>query len=197
MRKLIVAFAVAFSTAHWVAAAPIVISVRGDTTISVGGFGTVDVGISGLDNFRSPSLGAFDLNVEFDPLLFSLSAVAFGDPAQGDQLDLFGLGAVTDVVQGVGQINIFELSLDSSADLDNLQADSFVLFSLTFKALALGTSNLGISVNSLSDASGFVPLDAVISPGELHAVPEPATLWLLGAGLLATLNVRRQRSNVR
>ncbi len=159
------------------------------------GFPTdVAVVISGLGNGAAPSLSAFDLDVDFDSNVLSFLGVTFGDPVLGDQLDLFALGSLAGTTSGLGVVNLFELSLDSPADLDALQAGSFTLATLTFDTLAAGFSPLGISVNALGDANGN-PLTATIAGGSVTAagagaVPEPASLLLVFAGLMVVAWLR-------
>lgn len=109
----------------------------------------VDLVISGLGAGTAPSLAAFDVDVTFDPAVLSFVSAAFGV-----QLDILGLGSIQAATPGVGTVNLFELSLDSPEDLNNLQDSSFVLASLTFGALSPGTSPLILHVNALGDAFG-------------------------------------------
>lgn len=89
---------------------------------------------------------------------------------------------------------LFELSLDSTTDLSNLQAGGFVLATLTYDLLARGTSMLNITSSLLSDAFGE-PLEADVSGGTVNAqsVPEPSTIYLLGSGLIGITGCRRKK----
>lgn len=155
-------------------------------TVNVGSSTSVDLVISGLGDGAAPSLGTFDLDVGFDSSVLSFSGATFGD-----QLDLFGLGSFQDVIAGVGTVNLFELSFDFVDDLDAFQQQSFVLATLSFDALAGGSSALSISVNALGDSNGD-SLEAELVAGNINvqrvsAVPEPASLPLIGIGILSMI----------
>jgi hypothetical protein len=140
------------------------------------------------------TLGTFDLDISFDPTILSFSNVTFGDPILGDQLDFgSGFGSIyADIDFGGGLVNLFGLSTDLPTVLDANQAGSFILATLTFDTLALGTSPLGLSVNALGDEWGD-PLSADLVSGSINVVPEPATLLLLGSGLAGTGFLGRKR----
>jgi hypothetical protein len=153
---------------------------------SLGTSFTVAITISGLNDFTAPSLGVFDVDVNFDPSILSFGSVSYGDPILGDQLDLFGLGSLTATTLGTGFVNLFELSLDSIDDLNGSQAGDFTLATLGFDALAVGVSPLRFTVNALGDAEGNT-LSADAGTGVANVVqpvPEPA-LFLLTACALA------------
>ena len=156
----------------------------------------VNVVISGLGDGEAPSLGGFDLDIGFDQTILAFDSVTFGDPVLGDQLDLFILGSDTATTPGVGTVNLYELSFDSVADLNYDQAAIFTLATLTFRTLALGTSSLDISFYELSDAYGDL-LMADLESGSINvnAIPEPATLFLLGTGLAGIGFLRKKRMN--
>jgi len=149
----------------------------------VGSTVDVDLTISGLGDFEPDSLGAFDVGVLFDPGILGFTSVSFGDPVLGDQLDLFSLGSFTLVDDSVpGVVNVLEISFDLPTDLDTLQPGSFTLATLSFDALAIGSSSVTPVVNVLADSWGS-RLTAEASSGFVGVVPEPGswTLFLVGA----------------
>lgn len=150
-----------------------------NTAAQVGDSFSVDLLISGLDAGVAPSLASFDLDLGFDAALLAFQSASFGTG-----LDVLGLGSVSGTTLSAGALNLFEISLDSATDLNDLQGDSFVLASVTFQALAAGLSNLSLNVNALADADANA-LVASVQDGAvtLAAVPEPATLGLLLPGL--------------
>jgi hypothetical protein len=166
-------------------------------TLGLGSLIEVDLRVSDLGNFVPPSLSTFDLDVLFDPAILSFNSVSYGDPVLGGQLDIFGLGSLTLTTPSIGSVNLFELSFDSAADLNNLQVGAFVLATLSFDTLAIGVSPLSVLVNVLGDADA-APLNASASGGSVtvnpSVIPEPASLLLVGAGLLAVIRRRRLRS---
>lgn len=150
--------------------------------------------ISGLGD--TTSISTFDIVVGFDPARLAFREARFGDPAVGDQLDLLGLGSITDRSIGSGSIRLFELSLDSVIDLDSQQADSFVLASIAFDAIATGASPITLTIDALGDSNGIaVPAD--LAPGAIEVtgapVAEPGTGWLLVWSLPTILTMHRRR----
>ncbi|MEX2207654.1 MAG: cohesin domain-containing protein [Myxococcota bacterium] len=146
------------------------------SSVSVGSPVSVSLVASDLTDAAAPSLGTFDLNVVFDSALLGLTGVSFGDPVLGDQLDLFGAGSISGSDGSVpGVLNVFQISFDAAEDLDDLQAGSFTLITLTFETLAAGTSSLDLTAVTLGDALGD-PLIADLVPGSITALalPEPA-----------------------
>jgi len=144
-------------------------------------------------------LGGFDLFIEYDPTILSLVDVSFGDPNLGDQLAI-GWGATYLSVSYSSNIeNIFGLSFGPPGDLVNFQAPSFVIATLTFDTLRVGTSpleivdpNPPIYMSRLSDEWG-IALDFERESGSISPVPEPATFILIGFGLGGIGILRRKK----
>ena len=164
-------------------------------TVGLGESVDVAITIAGLVDFDAPSLGGFGFDVLFDDSILSLDDVVFGDPVLGDQLDLFGLGHDEfrdDTSPGTAYI--FELSYDSEQELNDLQADSFTLATLTFDTVGLGTSGLLISLDlpgALSDSLGSA-LNATAGTAQVAVVSAPSAMLLgaLGVGIVGWMKRR-------
>lgn len=117
---------------------------------------TVDfkIKISGLAGDLAVSV--FDLNLNFSSTALSFVSVAFGDPTLGDQLDPSGtVDSVTSYTnKSAGVLNLYGLSLYGVQALEGAQADSFILGTVRLKAISKGSSDVGITLNTLGDAQG-------------------------------------------
>ena len=168
--------------------------------VLVGESVSVDLVISGLGDGTSPSLGGFDLFIEYDPTILALSDVSFGDPTLGDQLDVSVLGSLYfSLPYSSNSEELFGLSFGPPSDLINFQAPSFVLATLTFDTLSVGTSPLKIVdpnpplfESRLADEWGNA-LDFERESGSISPVPEPATFILIGFGLGGIGILRRKK----
>jgi hypothetical protein len=136
--------------------------------------------ISGLGNGIAPSIGTFDIDLQFDPAILTFDNAVFGN-----QLDVLGLGDIQVVTPVLGVVNLFELSLDFESDLDTLQAPEFTLATLVFESFGTGTSPLALSLNALGDAAGnsldAELIDGAITVSEASIVPEPSYLSIVAA----------------
>lgn len=185
MKRLFLA-ALALASASSFAAVSITAS-PSSQSVSAGSSVTVDINIAGLGG--GTALGTFDIDLGFDPAVLSYASTSFGN-----QLDLFGLGDLQSATLGAGKVNLFELSLESIADLNSLQASAFKLATVTFTAIGAGTdSALSLTANALGDAEGAsisAPLTGV-TVTVTSAVPEPAAYVLMVAGLAGLAAMRR------
>lgn len=170
--------------------------VPADQTVDLGDQVLVDIVVTPDGDL---SIAEFDFIVNYDATILSVFSVVFGN-SLGDGLayvddqgtsfqDIFDFGS--------GMLNLAELSLLSELELDALQnTDSFVLASIVFDTLILGTSNLSFTGNIFGSLGFFgdaffaiIPTDpgsgsiTVVQPPV--TVPEPPTWMLLIAGLLA------------
>ena len=158
--------------------------------VTVGDAFSVGIQISGLSprlwRLGPPSLGAFDVDIAFNPAILSLSNVVFGDPKRGDQLALLGFGSITGSVPNGGTVNLFEVSLDPVKVLNWFQAPKFTLATLYFDTIAAGYSEFEFSQYLLGDVYGAPIIPTRVSDGHVYVapVPEPATILLLSSGLV-------------
>lgn len=182
--------ALAAGAALAVSAAPIPASaltislVTASPTVFLGSTFEVDVVISGLTAPGLPALRSYDLDLGFESTRLAYAApVAFGAG-----LGTPGLGSFSDEAEpAAGLVDFAETSFLSSGALDALQpSDTFVLATLSFEALTLGTTSLSLTDVLLGNQSG-VALLLDEAPAALFLdiipVPEPGTALLVGAGL--------------
>lgn len=162
------------------------------STVNTGAGITVDVMYSGV---VSPWLGAYDIDVGYDPAIVQLSAVAWPD-------DFLGI-SLRDAIFGTGTVNVAETSLASVADLAAAQSGNnpIRLFEVLFiGGPGLGTSPLTFDRVMLADgnanalAAGNTPAGSITVTGK-GAVPEPGSaLWpIFGLSSIALLRKRQQR----
>jgi hypothetical protein len=169
--------------------------------------------VEGLGNNTAPSLGAFDIDFQFDSTRLILDAVLFG-PLLGSPDNLrygntsgtltpieFGAGeAITGASLLTGGVNLFEVSLLDVASLDALQPSRVPVLVLFFDGIGEilnvnpDTLGFGLSVNALSDAFGN---ELVVDSIGFIPVPAPSTLSLLAIGLLGLIWTVRRRPHRR
>ena len=155
---------------------------------------------------QSPdSLGAFDLKVNFNPMIVALKDVDFGDqlasPGTDPSRPVFGSirgfsvdPNLTDPMKSMA--NLFEVSLAPTDFLNSMQQEGGTLATLFFEGLNVGVSPLTFSDIVFSDADGN-SIPVIIQPPnktiEVVRVPAPSTLplLLLGSGVLVGMIRRR------
>jgi hypothetical protein len=160
--------------------------------INVGDSVTLQVRINGLNDFTAPSLGDYDVNLSYNPNIFNVAAITWGDAITGDQLDLSGFGSLKDQSNvNAGTLNFFELSFDNPSDLNSLQAGSFTLFSVLLSSIAQGTGDFALDINAIGDAFGnSIDIDSVSAARvsvNTAQLPEPSPLLLVISGLAIVL----------
>ena len=173
-------------------------------TVNIGDPVFFDVAISGIDTATPDPIAAYDLTLTYNPAI--LGAVTFthlaGNPgAMGAGPDLF-------VAFAPGSFNFGSALLDPAiltpSDLSAVQGASFVAARFQFTALAAGVSALNVAVNG----GGLAPFDffanlivptvengqvTVRQNGTQPPAPEPATLLLVGTGVVLAATRRRMR----
>ena len=149
----------------------------------VGDTFTADVVVSGLGNLAAPSLGAFDLNLTFNPSVVNFVGITFGqllgDPMAGP------VEAVTGFAAAAGSLNAFSVSLLTPAQLVALQPASFTLFTVTLQVVGTGDSSLDVLPNAvLGDQLGAPLPKGAIQGGPFTGIARVPTLSQSGFLLL-------------
>jgi hypothetical protein len=145
------------------------------------------VWISGLGDQTPPNLGAYDLEIAYDPNVLRYDSLTFssylGYP--GNSLSSFE-------IKNPGTLAVLEVSLLLNGALEALQPGTFPLVSLQFTMTALENSTLRFLKANLSDGDGY-PLYADLQSATVYAVPIPSPLLLLSGAILGLGAWRRKR----
>jgi hypothetical protein len=152
--------------------------------IAVGDSTAVDLIISGLGDHTAPSLGAFLVEVTYDPGILFFDSVMYG-PFLGNT-DPFEFETDIITTAGSGFVFLDQFSYLSDSELDGLQSASFTLATLEFTGIGPGSSAVGFGYIDLSDAASpanTLSYDELLPGGiKVAPVPEPATIMLLAGG---------------
>ena len=155
----------------------------------------LDLRISGLTDFFAPALTSFTLNVVFDPAYLAFGGLTFGGST--DQLAPFTPALFSSSPAGsASPIFLQEIAQDSDDSLNDNQLGEFTLARLKFQAIGVGSSLVGLvygpqDLQFTGDVGSIFDHTATVTVTE--AVPEPATVLSLVAGLTALLLVGRRR----
>lgn len=153
-----------------------------------------DFYVSGLGGVGDPSVGAFDINVGFDPSVlrptFAVFDSGLGDPNDsGQTLNSFDFSIA-------GLVNIAEVSLLDNTTLDSLQPNDTLHLGMikfiTLQALTPGVSELFFSSFIVDDGFGnnLLPLD--VTEGSVY-IPEPSTVMLFVSGLAGFVSAKARK----
>lgn len=151
------------------------------STVNLGSSVDVNLIISDLGSFASPSLGSFVLEVAYDDSILSFDSVVYSNfLGTGFDVDIF-------TTTGVGFVELDSFSYLSNVDLDGLQDSSFLLATLSFNGLNAGLSHLMTTPIDFSTAAGTDITSSVLVTNatvEVLNVPEPSSQLLMFSSLL-------------
>ncbi|MCE4558027.1 cohesin domain-containing protein [Pelomonas cellulosilytica] len=149
----------------------------------------VDLVVSGVGTAGAGSIGGFDLELSFDPAVLTLQSFALG----GFLGQISQVEALDDSRLQAGTLQLTEVSLLPSAQLDALQPNSFSLATMHFVATSstpVGGAQVSITrlwALGLANGTGLPVETVTLSGVTISAVPEGATLAMLLAGLAVVI----------
>jgi len=148
---------------------------------------SVTIMIDGLGDFEASSLGGFNLDILFDASILSFTSYSLFD-SLGD-VDLLEADDFSWGLTEPGKVNVSEVSYLFDFELWDMQPGSFALAELFFSVNQSGinqTTSVSFGDMELTDAVGQeINVDRVNDAAV--SIPTPATLMLMGLGLLIML----------
>jgi Cohesin domain len=176
-----------------------------ESSVQVGSSITADVSFSNLNNTL---IGAYDLTIDYNPSLLSISSVTYNTYLDGP------LNSIQGSNSSLGALEVYEVSLGSLANQSGF--GTVPLFDITFNSLAAGTSALSFDTvanggATISDQNGnaftnytlvnsSVSITSPVGPPptqapEIDSSAAGAAVTLLLGGLLVSSAGRRKKAD--
>ncbi len=168
-------------------------------SITVGQSVMVDVQISELGNSASPSVGGFNLELNYDP-----TVLTFNDLTFSGLIDLSGSGIQSIDSSIPGTLLFGDVSLDFPEDLNAAQPDAFSLANIEFIGSGVGeNSTLSLNIIELVDEN-FTSLepvaqnDAIVTVSSTKTTVPESNLGLIGWGIVLGFSwlIRQKRQSI-
>ncbi len=163
-------------------------------------FGDVDLGSSGTMRFRSHN-AYLELNLSITNSLTGSGNITFGHPSVStDTNALWNLSINDPDSDFSGNINLVRgrltfgnnVSLAHAALIISLAAENSIVLAddVAFNQVTLGATTLTNGTYTAAELNTAFGTDRFSGPGDI-VIPEPATIGMLGLGVLSTLMLRR------